>query len=278
MKAFVRIFLLFILLTLLLVVISFAYPGIWKFSDTYQVAIQKRVIHKMEKMGSVHIFHWRNPDPRTADAIQLSELSPFLDELKPGTLFFSIQGSAVSELFIKGAWKHCGIYIGTLRQIEQFWGEDHDLVKSLRKYYTSEDEYLIFDSSYEQGVAIHSIREMAGLADISTLRRLLLFEFKLDKEKWSLVLQGAILLSGKEYDYCYALDDDEAFYCSEFLYKILPLERNYFVPSAKILGRPSLLPSDLVHTISKRGVSSGNFSFIANISREEVNIIKHSFQ
>ncbi len=267
MKAIVRIFVLFLLLTLMLVVVSFAYPGVWKFADTYQVAVQKRVIHQMEKIGSAHIFHWRKPDPRTANAIQFSELTPFLEKLKPGTLFFSIQGSAVSELFIKGTWKHCGIYFGTLGQIEQFWGADHDLVKSLREFYTAEDEYLIFDSSYEKGVAIHSIKEMAGLASSSTLRRILLFEYKLDKEKWSLVLQDAILQSGKEYDYCYVLEDDQTFYCSEFLYKILPLEKNYFVPSAKILGRPSLLPSDLVHAISNRGVSSGEFK-----------MIKHSFQ
>lgn len=245
--------------------ISFAFPGFWRFANSYQVAIQKGTIHQMEKIVSAQIFHLRNPDPRTLSAIQYPELRPHMEKLKPGTLFFSIQGSAVSELFIKGTWKHCGIYIGTLRQIEQFWGKDHDLVKSLREFYSGDDDYLIFDSSFEHGLAIHSIMDMAGLKDISTLRRLLLFEYSLDKAEWSMVLQEAVLESGKPYDYCYVLEDDDAYYCSEFLYKILPLEKNYFIPSARILGRPSLLPSDLVSSIRNKGLSSGEFVLVANI-------------
>ena len=269
MKTILRIIVLFICLNLILVLLSFAFPGQWAFADKYQVSVQKMVIHQMDK---------KNPDQYTAESIQLFELSPYLDEMKPGSLFFSDQGSFVSERFIKGPWKHCGIFIGSRRQIVDCWGEDHDFVQSLQAYYTTEDEYLIFDSSYEQGVAIHSLGEMADLANISTLRRFLVYEFALDKDTLGQVLQSALQHVGKDYDYCFVLDDDEALYCSEFLYKILPFEPGYFVPSAKIVGRESLLPSDLLQSIKNKGVPSGVFNYKACISKEGGQVLNHPSQ
>ena len=255
-------------MNLSLIVISFAFPGTFSFIDNYQIAIQKMVIHRMDRTGPRDFFHRNHPDPYTANAIQFSELSPYLDELQPGTLFFSIHGTAVSNIFIKGTWKHCGIYFGTRRQIEHYWGEDHDLVKSLQAYYSNDDEYLIFDSSYENGVAIHSMKDLAGLNETSSLRRLHLFEFTLDKEQWSQVLLSNFSHLGKEYDYCFLLDNDDALYCSEFLYEVLPLERDYFVPSAKIVGRKLLLPTDLIQSILNKGISSGAFISRGIVSNE----------
>lgn len=269
MKTTLRIIVLFICLNLILVLLSFAFPGRLSFADKYQVAVQKMVIHLMDK---------RNPDHFTADAFQFSELTPYLLEIKPGSLFFSDQGSTVSNLFIKDTWKHCGIYIGSRRQIVDYWGEHHDFVKALQAYYSTGDEYLIFDSSYDQGVAIHSIGEMADLADISTLRRFLVYEFTLDNDDWSQALQSAIQHIGKDYDYCFVLDDDEALYCSEFLYKVLPFEKDYFIPSAKIVGRESLLPSDLLRSINDKGVAAGAFILKTSISKEEGQVISHSSQ
>lgn len=278
MKTTLRVIVLFICLNLLLVLFSFAFPGRLGFADKYQVAVQKIVIHQMEKIGSADIFHRKSPDPYTADAIQFSELTPYLEEINPGSLFFSDQGSTVSKLFIKDTWKHCGIYIGSRRQIVAYWGEHHDFVKALQRYYVRGDEYLIFDSSYDQGVAIYSIGEMADLADISTLRRFLVYEFTLENDDWSQALQSALQHIGKEYDYCFVLDDEEALYCSELLYKILPFEEDYFVPSAKIVGRESLLPLDLLRSINDKGVGSGAFMLKANISKEEGQVINHSSQ
>lgn len=278
MKALRWIIILFIPVNLLLILISFAFPGTLRFIDNYQVSIQKMVIHQMDKSNSKNIFHRKQTDSYTANAIQYSELTSYLNDVQPGTLFFSIHGRNVSKLFIKSDWKHCGIYLGTLHQIEHYWGGNHDLVKSLSPFYTTGDEYLIFDSSYNQGVSIHGIKKMAGLNEISTLRRLLLFEFTLNKEEWSQVLQSNISQLGKEYDYCFVLDNDDALYCSEFLYEVLPLEKDYFNPSAKIIGRELLLPSDLINTIRHKGVSSGAFIYKACISKEGESMIIHSLQ
>jgi Permuted papain-like amidase enzyme, YaeF/YiiX, C92 family len=277
-KAGLRIVVLFILLNLLLLVLSFTFPGVLGIADNYQAAVQKMLIHQMEKTGSGPLFNRKNSNYTPDNVIQFSELTPWLEALKPGSIFFSNQGSAASEFFISGPWKHCGIYLGTLYQIQEFWGTDHDLVKFLEGFYDTEDDYLVFDSSYEQGVSIYSIGEMAGLADISKLRTILFFEMSLDKAQWGQVLKEGMKHLGKNYDYSFVLNDDKDLYCSEFLYRILPLEENYFVPSGRTVGRELLLPSDLVRAILARGVGSGAFIYKANLSKERGQLINYLSQ
>lgn len=269
MKIVARIIIILLALTVLSVAISFFIPGRLSFVDNYSISIEKAFISLLDKTASRSNLKAKQADPYTAQAVSYSELTPYLDEINPGTLFFSDHGRTVSGMFISGTWKHCGIFIGSLDQISRYWGEEHEVVRSLREYYTSEDEYLIFDSSYEKGVAIHGIHEIAELSESSTLRELLLVEYKLSKDEWSqLLLKGEEHL-GKDYDYCFVLENDDALYCSEFLYKMLPGEQDKFVPSRKILGREFLLPSDLVQGIMEKGLEAGAFIHKGTISKSD---------
>ena len=205
MKIVIRIIILIIALTVLSVGISFFIPGRLSFVDSYSISIEKGLISLMDKTASGSNLHRKHADPYTAQAVSYSELTPYLEEINPGTLFFSDHGRAVSGMFISGSWKHCGIFIGSLDQISRYWGEEHEVVRSLREYYTSEEEYLIFDSSYEKGVAIHGIQEIAELSENSTLRELLLVEYCLSKDEWSQLLLEGLEHLGKDYDYCFVL-------------------------------------------------------------------------
>jgi len=277
LKLLLRIFVLFILLNISFIGISFFLPGRIGFVDSYSLFIEKGVIELMDQKGKGSYERGDQPDPFLTNAISFDELSPYLDQIEPGTLFFSDHGRAVSDRFIEGSWKHCGIYLGTFEQIQCFWGKDHDFVLSLQKYYDSKEDYLIFDSSYDYGVAIHNIRELADLSHNSTLRSLLLFECKLDKQEWSeLLLDGKEHL-GKDYDLFFVLENDDALYCSEFLYNMLPMDRSKLVPSRKILGREFLLPSDLVRSIVAEVKSTGDFIDKGTISKCEGRI-SHSQQ
>jgi hypothetical protein len=77
----------------------------------------------------------------------------------------------------------------------------------------------------------------------------------------------------KAYDYNFVLENDDALYCSEFLNEVMddafPLKNDYFQPSAKIAGRPLLLPSDIVDAILEKGISSGAFTLKTCISKKE---------
>jgi hypothetical protein len=253
--------------------ISFFLPGRIGFVDTYSLLLEKGVIELLDKKGS-RPNEWRNrTDPFTGNAISYEELRPYLDTLKPGTLFFSDHGRAVSAKFIAGSWKHCGIYLGSLDQIQSFWGKDHALVLSLRKYYTSEEDYLIFDSSYEYGVAIHNIKHLANLSEISTLRSLLFVESKLGKEEWSQRLDKGMEHVGKEYDYFFVMENDESLYCSEFLYSMLQMDRRQVSPSRKILGRAFLLPSDLLQAILKSRATGGEDISKVILTKKEGQVI-----
>ena len=268
MKLFLWIILLLLFLHISIVGIAYFIPGRLSFVDSYALGMEKAVIGLIEKMDAGSANQVDHADPFMANTVSFSELTPYLDELMPGTLFFSDQGRAVSARFVEGKWKHCGIYFGTMDQIQQYWGEEHDLVQTLRGYYDSDDDYLIYDSSWEYGVAIHSIREMAGLTDVSSLRTLLLYEYGLNKDVWSQQLLSGLKHLGKDYDYFFVLDNDDALYCSEFLYHLLPLEQSRFMPSKKILGRKFLLPSDLVQAISDKGTTSGSFIHKGTISKQ----------
>ncbi len=257
MKLFLQILLILFLLNISFIGISFFLPGRIGFVDSYSLLLEKGVIELLDKKGARQSEQRNSADPFTNNAISYDELKPYLDTLMPGTLFFSDQGRTVSAKFIAGSWKHCGIYLGSLDQIQRFWGKDHDLVLSLRKYYTSDKEFLIFDSSYEYGVAIHSIIELAGLGEISTLRSLFFVESKLGKEEWSQCLLNGMEHLGKAYDYFFVLENDESLYCSEFLYSMLQMDKRQVTPSRKILGREFLLPSDLLQAIRKSRATGG---------------------
>ena len=100
--------------------------------------------------------------------------------------------------------------LGTLHQVENYWGVDHEFVTILRPFYTTGDEYLIFDSSYDQG-RIHSRYQGDGRSNnVPTLRKLLLFDCNLNKDAWSRMLQNNLSHLGKPYDYCFVLDNDDA--------------------------------------------------------------------
>jgi hypothetical protein len=270
---------LFIPLNFLILVLSFAFPGKLGCIDAYQVAVQKLIVHQLDKVRPQKLLQQEHADAYTAGAIHYRELIPYLDSITPGTLFFSEHGRRVSNIFIKTDWKHCGIFLGTLEHVEHHWGEAHALVTFLRPFYNRKDEYLVFDSSYDLGVAIHSIREMAGLNNITTLRKLLLFEFTGDTAAMNQALSDNLVHLGKQYDYTFVPDNDEAFYCSEFLDELLPLEETFFSPSATIAGRPLLLPSDLVNAILEKGIPSGMFICKGCISKNEGdNIIQHLHQ
>jgi len=223
----------------------------------------------MERRGKASASRGGREDPFTADALSFEEIRPYLDEMKPGTLFFSDHGRDVSARFIEGNWKHCGIYLGSMNQMQQYWGKDHELVLLLREYFSSEEDYLIFDSSYDYGVAIHSIKELADLSEQSTLRTLLLVETKLGKEEWSRCLLRGMEQLGKEYDYFFVLENDDALYCSEFMYLILQMDRCNVTPSRKILGREFLLPSDLLQSIGKSWGTGGDYTYKGTLSKKE---------
>ena len=277
-KALKWIILLVIPLNLLILLVSFAFPGRLGWIDRYQVSVQKMVVHQLDKRPKDRlILHEHSGNYRTG-TIQYEELMPCLDSIRPGTLFFSVQGRKVSSMFIRSEWKHCGIFLGTLPGIEGYWGKNNPLVQFLRPLYGSENDFLIFDSSYDHGVSVHNITGMADLEGRSTLRKLLLIECKLRKEVWSQALLDNLVHLGKPYDYCFVLNNNDAFYCSEFLDALLPLEKEFFHPSSKIAGRPLLLPADLVAGILDMGLDSGTFSHTACISKQEGAILIQAMQ
>ena len=130
-------------------------------------------------------------------------------------------------------------------------------------------------SSYENGVAIHAINDLADLSLNSTLRSMLLFECKLDKEQWSQVLLSSSCHLEKAYDYFFVLDNDNAFYCSELLYTLMQLDRSQVSPSRKILGREFLLPSDLVQYLMNSDESVKRYVCKGSIVKSNGQIIKN---
>ena len=65
----------FLLLNIAFIGITYFLPGQLKFVDSYSIRIEKAVIDGVEIMGSIKPLPANKPDPYTASAISLSELT-----------------------------------------------------------------------------------------------------------------------------------------------------------------------------------------------------------
>ena len=83
MKPLKWVFILFIPLNLLIILISFAFPGNVGFIDTYQVWVQKMVIHQIDNPHSMQIFQQKQADAFSNNAIQYAELTPYWMRCSP---------------------------------------------------------------------------------------------------------------------------------------------------------------------------------------------------
>lgn len=259
------------LLLLILVYSSYLYPGVLKPIDKLRCNFCKTTIEKVDYAESEQFNCGISlADRYTKNAISFSELTPYLEQLKPGTILITSHGKSICAL-IPGVWKHTMIYLGNQQQTKDYFGVDSEFYKDLVPYYKTRNEHLMIDASIRQNVAIRCISSMASLQETSTLKMLLCFEPKLNKYDNLEYINNTIKELGKKYDLTFDNSNSNELYCTEIITNALQPYGVRINSYSDILKRKVTLPKDLVKDIIKDEMFD-NFIFKYCISKENDNI------
>ncbi len=264
-KIFYSLFGLFLVIVFT-VLVSFIFPGRSKLIDDFRVELQRISVQKMDQIDTF-AEQIGFATPYAKNTITYPELIPYLDNLKPGTIIFTSHGKNVCSL-IPGLWKHSVIYLGTKKQSEEYFGNKHPIFNKLHAVYSDKNEHLILDASFKRGVAIRCISDLANLESRSTLKSILCFEPKLNKEENLNYLNYCFSQLGKGYDLNFLMPDSTDIYCTEIIYNgLLPHNIN-LEAYTNIMERDIILPRDMVNIIFSDETLKSKFEFKVCLIKE----------
>lgn len=233
--------------------LSFVYPGLIISFDRLRCHFCKTTIEKVDSVESEQFECGISISKRyTTNAISFAELTPQLDELKPGTILITSHGKSVCAL-IPGMWKHTMIYLGNQQQTKAYFGANSEFYKYLETYYKTKKEYLMIDASFRQDVAIRCISKMANLQEQSTLRSLLCIEPKLNRNDNLGYINNAVKELGKKYDLTFDNSNTQELYCTEIIANALSPYGIHLQKQSKVFNRNIALPVDMVANILEYG-------------------------
>lgn len=188
--------------------------------------------------------------------IDFSEMTHYFRDLVPGDLLLMSDDSVYSKFLVPKKWKHAVIYLGTEYEVRSLFGADSDIYNSLKEYFVRGNEVLVIDSSVK-GVSVRDIRDF-GYVGITGFRPVHSLESN------ELMISYAVSQIGKPYDKLFSTRD-EAFYCSELMFKSLN-EAGFGLSSSKFVWfNEVILPSDLVAQFSERD----DFEFLFYVAKQD---------
>ncbi|PKM91604.1 hypothetical protein CVU82_00100 [Candidatus Falkowbacteria bacterium HGW-Falkowbacteria-1] len=261
-----------VLLFLLTLFFSYLRPNEILIIENLRLPIQEEILTSIGNytIDNEYLNDYINEEYRIDDGknnVSLQDLRSYLEELKPGDIFFTNSGKYLSSLFIPGKWKHAAIYLGSKKQTRDFLGEDSDLYKHLLTHYVNGDEILIIDSS-SHGVKIREFDELSNLSSSSYLKSITAFRIKTSDKELSEFLTEARKQEGKAYDYDMITESNDYVYCSELIYHSLKKINLVINNRSLFLAREIITPNDALYYIAKNEKTSNNFSFIFFIEKE----------
>ena len=196
--------------------------------------------------------------------IMFAEIGSSLSELETGDVIVMGDDSVFSKYLIPKKWKHVVFYIGPEFKLRNNFGVNSEIYDSLKEYYVEGNEVLVIDSS-SIGVSVRDIREF-GYHQITAFRPI--YESGEAKE---LAVVYAVDQIGKPYDKLFSARD-EAFYCSELVFKSLN-EAGFNLKSSDFVWfNKVILPTDLVEQFYERD----DFEFLFYFAKEDRELLVKS--
>lgn len=275
-KNIVIVTILLFITSLMVICISFLYPGKLKLADRIRSELMESTIdalEEIEKIGQrVTLTSFYD---KKISTLSYDNLVPYLYSIESGTLFFISHGRVVSN-FIPGTWTHTGFYLGTRKQLQDKFGVSSTICISLEKYYRTGKEHLIIDSSLKRGCAVRDIVEMASLESKSTLRSILCFEPKISSAQLQCVLQNSLAETGKKYDLSFSMNDKSKTYCTELIYDALQSFGITINQRTSIFFRDILLPEDMVYEIMGKHMNEFNLKLCLINKNNEIEALNYT--
>jgi hypothetical protein len=183
-----------------------------------------------------------------------AELKEIKSSLEPGDILLKRNDWQATNLGISGFWTHTGIYIGSLEALDEYFSDvevlkgqrfSHKLREANEKVY----EVLLKNSdlsvieAIEEGVVIKPLSNIAKVDYFSAVRP------RISKEEKMNAILKAYSFVGRPYDFFLNMESNDAFVCSEVIYK--SFERSIPFEVEKKLGKKIVLPNSVVKKFSQ---------------------------
>lgn len=177
------------------------------------------------------------------------DLEEIKSKLEPGDLLLKRNDWQATNLGISGFWTHTGLYIGSLEELDKYFSDIEalngkrfsDKLKEIEdKIYTAmqKNSDLSVIEAIEEGVVVKPISNIAKVDYFSAVRPRVTKETKMN------AILKAYSFIGHPYDYFLDLESNDAFICTEVIYK--SFENSISFEVEKKLGKKIVIPNSVV--------------------------------
>lgn len=214
---------------------------------------------------------------RSTKYISHKQLREIKSILHPGDVIFRRNESQLTNIAISGFWKHSGIYIGGLDEINDFFGRmEMTDGKKPGEYIADHYPRVFRDLRHHRNMVIEAVGEGVTINPLNHFANADYFAAirpQLSKEELFKSILKSFDFFGTEYDFFFDFQSDDALVCSELIYKSFKPPSNdvanYF--RMKIFDdKPFLSPNEIVTQVCNQNDSvSSMFSFVTFYSGDE---------
>lgn len=163
--------------------------------------------------------------------LSAAEKKKIADSLQPLDILLEKTPFRLTDVFIPGHWGHVAVWVGSYNDFAQLGLSDHPLVK---KYQDQLKNGRSIVEALRAGVQINSLEHFLNIDDLLILRAK-----NLSLAEKKLFLLNALEQVGKEYDFNFNVETQQAIVCSELAYVVF---KNVTWPAQKNLGRFTISP------------------------------------
>lgn len=267
MKIFWRVIWIALGLFFISIALSTIFPGKIKVADNIRMAAQRPLLRWAGKIKVDEIPIIDLGNDTSANVISYKQLLNHINNLKPGTIFFTrTKNYALSE-FIPGKWMHTGFILGTKEDFRSYVGREN-LPERLDSLMNNYDIYIL--DSYSGGVSIRPIQELSNMSVESLLTHFASFSFNLPQKQSSAVIKKGMEYMGRDYDYDWITDDDATIFCTELLYYSLKAVGIEIEARTTIVNRDVFTPDNLFEYLMSNSGEGGLFIYNGTISNEVI--------
>jgi hypothetical protein len=178
-----------------------------------------------------------------------ADLKEIKSKLEPGDILLKRNDWQATNLGISGFWTHTGLYIGSLEEIDKYFNDVQALKgkrfsEKLKEMDEKRHAALIKNSdlsvieAIEEGVVVKPLSNIAKVDYFSAVRP------RISKEEKMNAILKAYSFIGRPYDFFIDLESNDAFICTEVIYK--SYEKSITFEVEKKLNRKIVYPNSVV--------------------------------
>ena len=181
------------------------------------------------------------------------EVSKNFSKLQCGDIVNIENSHYISNIAIPGRWKHTLIYLGSLKQVQEFLDSSFPYYEKIMGMYKTQNEIVVLDANVG-GVQLRTFDQMANLKNESYLKAMTCYRFLKDKTFIKEFLKNALDYLNYPYDYQMDLSSDKALYCSELVVCALKKMNITVSKQTQVFKYRIISPTDLIDDLSSQSI------------------------